>query len=815
MHDIDSLTDPLWEMALAEGCQLTVLQAAGAQQCALALSLSSGSHDEPAAYLGMAHFLEHLVFRGSQNYAIDDGLMAFVQRNGGQVNAQTQALQTLFHFQVESPLFIEAIQRLVDMLVSPRLEEAMLVSEREVINEEFHLYCQAPQILMDAALAVCLSAAHPLQRFYAGNRQSLSIEDQGFKAELTAFHQAAYLRSKLNIVVVIPHDWSRWKTALLSALQPLTSTVRHSHAAPLKPIQCPKHSALKLWLPVSERYMVLHVPINHSGSGLIELAEKMQHALSVCIGQTFLSYAKEQGWCSGIAVRAPYSGQQQGVLSIEFKLLTDGHGAFLVPAFFAWLRQWREQLRCVEQQAYEQQAQVNRWFMAEPLCKAQQILLARWPLQGLSASCLVTLDKVLEVILSQAFMHVLAGPQRLECSYNKGLPLQVERVEDPRTDTIVAVPKFAFWCGLKRSVAEVCDVQKNPCGALVQHQPVSFSPDLAVCYWGWSVTHPQDVAPRLQARLAPLLAVLSYNAVRCQVVCLHRHVFLRLMGPAEYLPVALNQVLAMLEQPLVEEPTGFSGHFALRRLLQRLPAALVGVSQAVSTPIVTLANQAQSALWLGAPLAIDQLDVRYLQRLQAWSTSASPPPYCSGWTQLNDSGSEDALLIVQMSWPSGSRIQQDQMRLVNKVFSRYFQSVLQRHLRDERGLCYVVFVMPSASAEYAGLVCAVQSSKISAAQILDEIKQCLNDVQGRLTESLLRLRADLLLQAEQLEQQTFGIEALSDMLFRHWREQRQASGFQEEAHAARLLTDADIESYYKAIQNDAQWFVLSNQPAIV
>ncbi len=65
MQDIHSPTAQLLEIELASGCQLHVLEAADAQQCALALSLAAGSHHEPAAHLGMAHFLEHLVFEAA------------------------------------------------------------------------------------------------------------------------------------------------------------------------------------------------------------------------------------------------------------------------------------------------------------------------------------------------------------------------------------------------------------------------------------------------------------------------------------------------------------------------------------------------------------------------------------------------------------------------------------------------------------------------------------------------------------------------------------------------------------------------------
>src|SRR5690554_1522028 len=171
---------PIWQTTLGEGCQLTVLQTAQSQQAAVALSFAAGSHHEPAQYLGMAHFLEHLVFRGSEKYAADDGLMAFIQRHAGQVNAQTQGQQTLFHFQVDAPLLQDALARLVDMLTVPLLSSELLHTEREVINEEFALYCRAPQVLMDAALAPCLLAEHPLQRFYAGNRYTLAIESKDF-----------------------------------------------------------------------------------------------------------------------------------------------------------------------------------------------------------------------------------------------------------------------------------------------------------------------------------------------------------------------------------------------------------------------------------------------------------------------------------------------------------------------------------------------------------------------------------------------------------------------------------------------------------
>ena len=74
----------------------------------------------------MAHYLEHLVFRGSRNYAAGDGLMEWVQQAGGSINARTAARQTMFHFAIDRRGFLPALFRLADMLACPLLSPEAL-----------------------------------------------------------------------------------------------------------------------------------------------------------------------------------------------------------------------------------------------------------------------------------------------------------------------------------------------------------------------------------------------------------------------------------------------------------------------------------------------------------------------------------------------------------------------------------------------------------------------------------------------------------------------------------------------------------------
>lgn len=821
------LSQPIWHQVLGDGCELTVVSAEHTQQCAVALSFAAGSHHEPAQYLGMAHFLEHLVFRGSQNYALNDGLMAFIQRSGGHVNAQTQAQQTLFHFQVQSSLFIQALERLVDMLVAPRLTAEMLRTECEVIDEEFALYCRAPQILMDAAIAPCLLGEHPLQRFYAGNRHTLSIEDKGFAAILADFHQRSYLRSPLKIVLVVSSAWSSWQEPVLSALQPLTQIPRTRPVASLPDLRVSEQAVVQLNAPVSEDYLLLHIPINQAGQGLAELAQKTQHALTLCMPQTFFAYAQQQGWSTAVSVRASYTAQAQGVLTVQLTSPQTQH-APLFSALIQWLQQWRLQLHTEQQQAYEQQAQANRWLLAEPLHKAQQIL-ADGDLQseGVSAQCFAALDAVLVAIESGAVVQVRASAAAVAGVYDRGLPLQIEHFEHATlaAEVAVSVPQFSFPSDFAQSSQSVAqratavvdqpsrtEISTPPLAYhLSQYQPADIAQDLAVCYWGWAVPEPQAVAQRLPSRLADLSELLSYNAVQWHTECTADTVFIRLTGPAAYVPVALKQILNLLETAFIAAPVAPSAHFALRRLLQRVPQALSG---ALAVPEqeaeIALATAPQSALWLGAAEYAVLLEARYLQRLQPLNRVAVSQA-ATGWQQVPESSTEDALLVVHMPLPAEDIQHKDRLRLINRVFAQHFQTALQRTLRDEQALCYAVFVLPYAEGEHEGLVCAVQSSKVSAAQLFAELRQCLADFQSQLPEQIDAVLAEITVQTTQLQQGALGVERSSAMLFRHWREQRLSKGVQAEVQAQEYVSAELIEHYCQALQEHNRWLLLSNQ----
>src|SRR5690606_30721170 len=81
---------------LPGGLRIRLLPRRRSSQAAALVRVHAGAHDAPAAYPGLAHFLEHLLFLGSDRYPPEQGLMPFIQGCGGQLNASTRERHTDF-----------------------------------------------------------------------------------------------------------------------------------------------------------------------------------------------------------------------------------------------------------------------------------------------------------------------------------------------------------------------------------------------------------------------------------------------------------------------------------------------------------------------------------------------------------------------------------------------------------------------------------------------------------------------------------------------------------------------------------------------
>lgn len=322
-------------LTLPNGLHLVLRHAPRLKRCAAQLEVAAGSHDVPASWPGLAHFLEHLLFLGTERFPADDNLMTFVQHHGGQVNASTRERSTAFFFELPHPVFAQGLERLCDMLAHPRMTLADQLREREVLHAEFIAWSREAETRYQLALLQPLSALHPLRAFHAGNRYSLPVPRQDFQQALRDFYQHFYQAGQMTLSLTGPQSLVELKTLATSYGDYFVRGHKIKQASPP---------------PLLDATPVLH-PITDPGRlSLIFACEDLPEtsAEAVKFLCTWLSHPdpggllfelRERGLIDALKAEPMYQFGPQLLLSIEFTLATDGiaQRERITAALFDWL----------------------------------------------------------------------------------------------------------------------------------------------------------------------------------------------------------------------------------------------------------------------------------------------------------------------------------------------------------------------------------------------------------------------------------------------------------------------------------------------
>ncbi len=153
---------PLHRIALPGTRALTVL-----------LAFDAGARTERESENGMAHFLEHLVFKGGEKYPTHRDINETAERIGGVLNAYTSQDLVAFHITVRAEAAPEAIDLLTDFVARPALDSQQLERERGVVIQEINRAYDQPSTVAEYLIDRAAFGEHPLGRTVLGPEESL------------------------------------------------------------------------------------------------------------------------------------------------------------------------------------------------------------------------------------------------------------------------------------------------------------------------------------------------------------------------------------------------------------------------------------------------------------------------------------------------------------------------------------------------------------------------------------------------------------------------------------------------------------------
>lgn len=148
----------------------------GLRNAAAAMIVGVGSLYDPPECQGMAHFLEHLLFMGSEKYPEENSYDAYMSKHGGHDNAYTENENTVYHFEIPQEQLAGALDLFAQFFVAPLLKESSVDRELKAIESEFMLSknsdCPRSSQLMAYTNGRSFEE-HPASKFGWGNWHSL------------------------------------------------------------------------------------------------------------------------------------------------------------------------------------------------------------------------------------------------------------------------------------------------------------------------------------------------------------------------------------------------------------------------------------------------------------------------------------------------------------------------------------------------------------------------------------------------------------------------------------------------------------------
>lgn len=202
--DLSQFDDfPAHEYRLDNGLTLIYQRLPASPAVVVDVWVRAGAIAEPDAWSGMAHFLEHMIFKGTDR--LPPGKFdQIIENRGGLTNAATSYDYAHYYINTAASDLPETLPCLAELLVNAAIPDEEFGLEREVVLEEIRQSQDDPDGLGFQALMESVYRQHPYGRPILGDPETLMARSP---AEMRCFHRAHYQPENMTVVVVGDVGW--------------------------------------------------------------------------------------------------------------------------------------------------------------------------------------------------------------------------------------------------------------------------------------------------------------------------------------------------------------------------------------------------------------------------------------------------------------------------------------------------------------------------------------------------------------------------------------------------------------------------------
>lgn len=314
-------------LVLPNQLRVLLISDASAEASAAAINVAVGANQNPANRLGLAHFLEHMLFLGTEKYPLPGEYQQFIAEQGGMHNASTAAENTQFYFTIKHKAFEQALDRFAQFFISPLFNEVYVDRERQAVNAEFSAKLRDDFRREWDVYRELMNPQHPGSKFAVGNNRTLAdIDGVSVREDLLKFYKTHYSAEKMTLVLLSNQSLTQLQQLVEQkfATVPQRETLVDAAYPPiLIPEALPASVEIK---PEKEiRQLSFNFPVPQSKELLINKPyDYIAHLLGHENKGSFLYILKNLGWAESLNVSLMYPSKHDALFQVSIQLTPAG-----------------------------------------------------------------------------------------------------------------------------------------------------------------------------------------------------------------------------------------------------------------------------------------------------------------------------------------------------------------------------------------------------------------------------------------------------------------------------------------------------------
>lgn len=190
-------------LTLDNDLQVLLISDPETPKAAAALDVVVGSGDNPPGRGGLAHFLEHMLFLGTDKYPDAAEYEQYITEHGGSRNAYTSFEHTNYFFDVNAPYLPEALDRFAQFFIAPRFDAQYVEREKNAVEAEYQMGLKSDSRRGLDVLQEVMNQDHPYSQFSVGSLDTLADRPGStVRDELISFYEKYYSANAMRLVVM-------------------------------------------------------------------------------------------------------------------------------------------------------------------------------------------------------------------------------------------------------------------------------------------------------------------------------------------------------------------------------------------------------------------------------------------------------------------------------------------------------------------------------------------------------------------------------------------------------------------------------------